>query len=181
MNIFYLDRSAEKAAEMLIDKHVVKMVLETAQLLCTAHRYLDGENGIKLSAAGRRLQIWTHPDSLYEKILYKATHFNHPCAIWARETNENYEWLYDYFVAVSNEYKKRFGKTHLSWSKLGDILQDPPQNIQLGPFIEPAQAMPAIYQYDGDSVVAYRKYYESEKLALGTDKDRDRYFKLSEA
>ncbi len=179
MNIFYLDENPQKAAEMLIDKHVVKMVLETAQLLSTAHRVLDGEHGYKMSANNRRLQTWTMSDPEVDAKLYKATHFNHPCSIWARESLENYDWLYEYFEALSKEYTKRFGKTHLSWAKLGDILAIPPQNALLEPFTEPPQAMPAEYHVEGDSIEAYHKYYQAEKLQLGTQKDFARYVELS--
>ena len=176
MNIFYLDNDPQKAAEMLIDKHVVKMVLESAQLLCTCHRIVDGQHGYKISAAGRRLQTWTHPDPEMEEKLYKSQHFNHPCSIWLRESTEHYEWLYKHFKALSDEYTKRYGKTHLSWTKLGEILAVPPWSIELTPFKEPPQAMPEEYQVKGNSIIAYRRYYEGEKLALGGQKDKERYY-----
>ena len=47
MNIFYLHENPEICAEYHCDKHVVKMILETAQMLSTAHRIIDGELGAK--------------------------------------------------------------------------------------------------------------------------------------
>ena len=178
MNIFYLDKDPVKSAHMLIDKHVVKMVLESAQLLSTCHRVLDGEHGYKVSPAGRKLQIWTHPDPIMEKTLYKASHFNHPCSVWLRESTEHYEWLYKHFKALSDEYTKRYGKIHLSWTKLGELLAVPPWNIELTPFKEPPQAMPTKYQIKGDSLKSYYNYYITEKLIIGTIKDKERFYRL---
>lgn len=179
MNIFYLHTDPYRAAEMLIDKHVVKMVLESAQLLCTCHRVLDGEHGYKLSAAGRRLQTWTHPDPKMEAELYKSQHFNHPCSLWLRESVENYNWLYQHFKALSEEYTKRYKKVHLSWVKLEHILKNPPKNIPQVPFTEPAQAILPAYKVNGDPIEAYHRYYIGEKLQLGTEQDRIRYWNLS--
>ena len=78
MNIFYLSNDPEKAAKMMYNKHVVKMILETAQLLCTAHIVHEGNNA---------------------NVPYKATHKNHPSAIWARQSADNYEWLYFHMLA----------------------------------------------------------------------------------
>ena len=86
MNIFYLDKDPKKCAEMHCDKHVVKMILEYAQLLSTAHRVLDGNE-------------WADHVGLY-----KATHKNHPSAIWARESAGNYFWLNKLFQELCKEY-----------------------------------------------------------------------------
>ena len=72
MNIFYIDKDPIKAAQMACDKHVVKMILETAQLLCTAHRVIDGVD----------LQM---NSLLEETTMYRATHINHPSTKWVRE------------------------------------------------------------------------------------------------
>ena len=175
MNIFYLDTDPAKAAEMQIDKHVVKMVLESAQLLCTCHRVLDGEHGYKVSAAGRRLQTWTHPDPVKEATLYKSQHFNHPCSLWLRESVENYNWLYEHFIALGEEYTRRYNKTHLSITKLKDILKEPPKNIPQVPFTEPKQATLPEYYIEGNPIEGYHKYYQAEKLPLGNENDRKRY------
>lgn len=176
MNIFYLHSDPRIAAQMQTNKHVVKMILESAQLLCTAHRVLDGEHYIDASS-GRKLQRWRHPR--YETELYQATHFNHSCAIWVRESSENYYWLYAHFVELSQEYKKRYGKVHASYTKLKDILSLLPVNIPIGPFTEPAMAMPEQYIKRGDPIGSYRAYYEAEKLI--EEIDIKRYYAVSAA
>jgi hypothetical protein len=176
MNIFYLHKDPNKAAEAMINKHVVKMILESAQLLSTAHRVLDGKEVIKLSANNRRMKRWEHPDPILEEQLYKSTHINHPSAIWARESNQNYQWLYEHFIALNNEYKKRYGKNHLSVIKLQDVLKVLPQNIPSGPFTEPTPAMPDQYKKENNSLMSYHSYYVAEKLRLGTDEDRSRFY-----
>ena len=89
MNIFYLHYDTKKCAEMHVDKHCVKMILEYAQLLSTAHRVLDGRESITLSLSGRKKKVWTIDDHR-NNVLYSATHINHPSAIWVRQSLENY-------------------------------------------------------------------------------------------
>jgi hypothetical protein len=88
MNIFVLDECPIKAAQMQCDKHVVKMILETAQLLCSI--FPNGEAP------------------------YKRTHYNHPCAKWTREKAQNYYWLIVHGQALCEEYAHRYGKYHKS-------------------------------------------------------------------
>jgi len=151
MNIFYLDKDINKAAEYHNDKHCVKMILEYAQLLCTAHRELDGDNA--------------------NENLYKSTHKNHPSAKWVRESLWNYVWLYRHWVAMNDEYKLRYNKTknHMSFDKLNDILKNPPKNIPLAKIgTLPTPAMPDYCKIDGDVVASYRKYYINEKKDIAT-------------
>lgn len=169
MNIFYLHSDPRIAAQMQTNKHVVKMILESAQLLCTAHRVLDGEDYIDASS-GRKLQHWRHPT--YDSELYIATHFNHPCAIWTRMSKENYDWLYKHFVALNEEYTKRYGKVHATYIKLENIISFSPDNIIVGLFTEPVMAMPDKYIKRGDPVGSYRAYYEAEKLSDPQDIER---------
>ena len=176
MNIFYLDKSPEKAAQMQIDKHVVKMVLESAQLLSTCHRTVDGEHYIDASS-GRKLQKWRMADSKLDNIIYKATHFNHPCSKWLRESKANYDWLYQHFAALAKEYKKRYGKDHLSYTKLRKVLANAPTNLPDKGFTSPALAILDKYKVD-DAVQSYRNYYEGEKLELGKTEDKERYWRL---
>lgn len=152
MNVFFLDYSTEKCAEYHNDKHCVKMILEYAQLLSTAHRVLDGDDSIS--------------------VVYKATHKNHPSAIWARDNSSNYQWLYRLFVNLSHEYTYRYDKVHLSYKKLKDILCYNPANIAQGEFTEPTPAMPDHCKIPGDSLSSYRKYYLEEKLHLANWKNR---------
>lgn len=174
MNIFYVSNNPVQAAQVLIDKHVVKMALESAQLLCTCHRVVDGIHYID-SSSGRRLQKWKHPDPILDEQLYKSQHFNHPCSIWLRESKANYEWLYTHFIALGQEYEKRYGKKHASIVKLADLLRVAPKNIPDVPFTEPAQAVLEQYKFKGHPIIAYQNYYIGEKLPLGNDKDKERF------
>ena len=93
MNIFYIDESPVQAARWMVDKHVVKMILESAQLLSTAHRVLDGMEVIVVNPdTNRKGKRWILPDAREGK-LYKATHMNHQSAIWCRESIQNYKCL----------------------------------------------------------------------------------------
>lgn len=170
MNIFYLHEDPVIAAKMQTNKHVVKMILESAQLLSTAHRVLDGEHYID-SSSGRKIQRWRLPEEK-ENILYKATHFNHPCALWTMESIENYKWLYKHFLALSEEYNLRYNKQHKSWVELREILSFTPVNIPLRKFTTPALAMPEEYVRGRNAVDAYRAYYEAEKLKEQEDINR---------
>lgn len=157
MNIFYLHENPVKAAWMMCDKHVIKMILETAQMLSTAHRILDGAD---------------YPS------LYKATHKNHPSTIWARETSENYYWLADHFHALNEEYRYRYGKDHLSYTKLYDILRKKPKNIRRAGMTPMPQCMPEQYKVESNSVQAYRNYYQGEKagFAKWTRREQPEWF-----
>ena len=72
MNVFYVDKHPVKAAEQMCDKHIVKMILESAQLLCTCHRVQDGTEYYDKTANGRKIKRWRHPNDNLEPILYKA-------------------------------------------------------------------------------------------------------------
>jgi len=109
MNIFYLSHDPVQAAKYQYNKHVVKMILETAQLLCTAHH-----------------ELGTNID-----IPYKATHKNHPSAIWVRSSAEAYMWAYEHMLALGKEYTKRYGKEHLTIAKCRDVLYTLPNGISI--------------------------------------------------
>lgn len=173
MNIFYLDNNPVVAAKAMTDKHVVKMILESAQLLCTAHRVIDGDPVIQYSANGRRLTRYSHPT--LDDVLYKSTHINHPSGVWARESKANYLWLYEHFLALCAEYTHRYNKVHASYDKLGTILSTPPLAIASSPFTPIKLAMPVAYHLS-DPVKAYRYYYASEKLF--SIKDINRYHNI---
>ena len=146
MNIFYLDPHPAIAARQCCDKHVVKMILESAQMLSTAHRVLDKNNN---------------------ELLYKEAHKNHPSTKWVRESHLNYQWLYAHFVALGEEYTARYGKVHMSIAKLKSFLKYPPKRIPLKLFSEPPQCMPDIYKQER-SVDAYRAYYMGDKANFAT-------------
>ena len=128
MNIFYLNRDPKIAAIEHSDKHCVKMILEYAQMLCTAHRELDG-------------------DEIADKLfMYKRTHLNHPSTVWTRENKKHYDWLYDLFAALCEEYNKAFK--------------------------QPPQCMPDKYKCK-DSIIAYQKFYLGEKAHFSKWKKRE--------
>ena len=155
MNIFYFDECPVVSAEAQPDKMLVKMPLETAQMLCTAHRALDGDE---------------YAD---EHGLYKEAYKNHPCTIWARESRGNYEWLYIHFLALAMEYTYRYGKEHLSYTKLHEPLEKHPDNINKGDMTPLAQAMPDEYKND-NPIVAYRDYVIHEKHYAKWEKNREK-------
>ena len=165
MNIFYLDRDPVTAAQAMTDKHVVKMILESAQLLSTAHRVLDGTATIQLSKSGARLTRYAHTND----VLYKSTHINHPSAIWVRTSSSNYEWLYRHFCALCDEYTRRYNKVHATDLRLRSVLATPPTNLTNSQHTLMPCAMPEQYIIAGDPVTSYRMYYLREKLHLQSD------------
>jgi hypothetical protein len=161
MNIFYLDKDPKKCAEMHLDKHVVKMIIEYAQLMSTAHRILDGEEYTDLTANGRRIKRWRLNDNR-EGRLMKASHINHPSGIWTRASNSNYIWLFNMWWCLLTEYTHRYGKVH-SCARLLNDLMVLPKNISEGPFTEPTPAMPDDRKIPGDSLKSYHQYYIHNK------------------
>jgi len=171
MNIFYLDNDVTTCAEMHVDKHCVKMILEYAQLLSTAHRYLDGILSVGLSKSGRKQQRYVLSDDR-EHILYSATHINHPSAIWVRQSEQNYRWLFSLFCELLKEYTYRYGKLH-ACERLVTTLGRPPKNIDMDkPFTEPTPAMPDHYKVAGDSIQSYKNYYLGDKTRMFSWKNR---------
>lgn len=145
MNIFYLHHVPDFAAKLHCDQHVVKMVIECAQLLSTAHHVAGSAT----------------PE------MYNATHINHPCAIWVRKCHYNYDWVYTLYQALSHEYTKRYGRIHKS-SKLMDCLLNLPNGISFAEIDTiPPQCMPEQYQNSNKTqahcVSAYRTFYVMDK------------------
>jgi len=165
MNIFAVDNDPRIAATNLVDKHVVKMILETAQLLCTAHRVLDGTHYTGKTKNGRNIKRWRMEDPQDDMRLYQATHVNHPSAAWARACGGNYQWLYHHFQSLLLEYNHRYGKYHKCMD-LWDHLSLSPRNIPKGHVQEFAVAMPDEYKVSGDPVQSYRNYYKHGKAHL---------------
>lgn len=145
MNIFVLHKSPSVSARMLCDKHVVKMILETAQLLSTAWNICEPSHGMKL---------------------YKTTHKNHPCSIWARETAGNYSWLVKHYIELDCEYTVRYGKHHKSGSLMVNLIHVPP-SLKSKPEMTPfCICMPEEYKIDNDPVKSYRNYYNKAKASF---------------
>lgn len=167
MNIFALDPSPVLAAQMMCDRHVVKMILESAQLLSTAHRVLDGT---LITKPRKHYQL---PDSR-EGALYKATHINHPSAVWARAHCENYAWLCSHFEALLDEYTYRYDKVHACARLLPD-LRILPHNMRLDDTsykFEFSVAMKDEYKVGDNPVEMYRHYYRTAKKGIATWKRR---------
>lgn len=183
MNIFFLSANPVEAARSHLDKHVVKMILEYAQLLSTAHRVIDGKETIVLSKSGRKKKVWQLDDER-DSLLYAATHINHPSAIWARQNKLNYDYLYALFVATCDEYTYRYGKVHLTDSKLRNLLKEFPKNIkdtdtnQSQVWHGPTPAMPDECKVAGDHLASYRKYYIDKKadMAMWTNREPPEWF-----
>lgn len=140
MNIFVVDSDPKIAATMLCDRHVSKMILESAQMLtAVADRY-------------------GYP------ILYKVSHKNHPCTLWAGDRYANWRWLIDHALEMEQEKIRRTGTGHISAEVIrwyADNSYGPPKdNLPMTPF---AQAMPDQYRNSLDPVKAYRTYYLEEK------------------
>jgi hypothetical protein len=146
------------------------MILEYAQLLCTAHRVLDGDQWTDRTANGSRIKRWSHPK--LDDVLYKATHVNHPSAVWVRQSRQNYLWLYKLFNSLCYEYSYRYGKRHLCDTKLSLTLSQSPDNIPDVDFTEPTPAMPDKYK-KLSSIASYRLYYIKDKMHLASWTKRD--------
>lgn len=172
MNIFFLDENPIKSARYLCNKHVCKLVVESAQLLCTCH-HITGS-----------LIDNTYPDLPLK--FYKLTHKNHPCSKWLRENKDNYEWLSLHALALCEEYTYRYNKVHasmplISWlvnnvprirlwryqNYVNGLLEEndcPVADYMLGIYYvtRPPQCMPDQYKKD-DVIQAYRNYYKLDK------------------
>ena len=171
MNIFYLHEDPIQNAKWHIDKHIVKMPIEYAQLMSTAHRLLDGEMYLGKTAIGRNIKRWRLHDER-EDILYKASHINHPSAIWVRESIENYFQMYKLYMAVLAEFTNRYGKIHGS-SKPSIALIRPPKNIPMVKGTQLPQCMPEICKVKNNPILAYRNYYIVEKNSFASWKNRE--------
>ena len=171
MNIFYLHEDPVQNAKWHIDKHIVKMPIEYAQLMSTAHRLLDGEMYLGKTAIGRNIKRWRLHDER-EDILYKASHINHPSAIWVRESIENYFQMYKLYMAVLAEFTNRYGKVHGS-SKPSIALIRPPSNIPMVKGTQLPQCMPEICKVKNNPILAYRNYYIVEKNSFASWKNRE--------
>ena len=153
MNIFYLHKNPEEAAKYQYNKHVVKMILESAQILCTVHHKYMGDD---------------------VDVPYKPTHRNHPSTLWAGQSAQNYEWLYRHFIALCGEYEKRYGKEHLSYTKCKDKVNMLPGGMLETGLTDIPQCMPDEYK-DDCSVQAYWNYYINGKKEIANLKTETLY------
>jgi len=172
MNIFYIDENPVQAAQWMVDRHVVKMILESAQLLSTAHRLLDGEEYEGKTATGRKAKRWKLHDAR-EDVIYSATHINHPSCVWTRSSVENYNWLVDHFFALMDEYTYRYDKEHKCFGELSYQLQSPPKNMPQYDKTPMLCAMADEYIISDNPVINYRNYYKNGKQHLFSWKRRE--------
>ncbi|MES1914494.1 MAG: hypothetical protein MHM6MM_006557 [Cercozoa sp. M6MM] len=171
MNLFYIFRCPKKSAQFLCDKHVVKMIVETAQLLSTAHH----------------AHATASTDKEFLKKIYRKTHLNHPSAVWVRQSAKHYRWAYRHFCALMDEYTARYQKRHAS-ERLRDVLSEVPAAISsVKTWTPPPKAMPDHIKDIPrlNTVAAYRKYYQEKakndwfKYARG--REPPAFLELSEA
>ena len=172
MNIFVLDTDPVTAAQQQCDKHVVKMIVESAQMLSTAHRLLDGNVQVKekyvrgsLPARWRKVRVWNLDNPTMENTLYLVAHAKHPCTLWTMESSCNYEWHYQHFIALCDEYTYRYEKVHATDTKLRHLLKQHPINIPKGGMTQFALAMKAHPEcmFTDNPVKSYRMFYETKK------------------
>jgi len=164
MNLFILDTDPDAAARLQCDKHVVKMIVESGQMLSTAHRMLDGIEIRKPSKSGKtNVRYWRLHDKR-EDILYKAVHMNHPCTQWTMESTTNYGWHLVHFVALCDEYTYRYGKVHKT-SELIPYLMELPRNIKEAPLTPFRLAMGSNPEcmFPEDPVKSYRMFYQTKQ------------------
>ena len=170
MNIFVLDNDPKLAAQYQCDKHVVKMIVESAQMLSTAHRVLDGKlqvvtrNSIT-TGRSRKAKVWTLDNPTFESHLYDACYVNHPCTQWTMESSDNYMWHQMHFDWLCTEYSHRYGKIHATDKLLKFLLTIPPKNIYSGPMTKFRLAMgsnPECIDY-WDPVGSYRAFYRTKQ------------------
>lgn len=147
MNIFFLSYNTRLCALYHVDKHVVKMILETAQILCTALYLTTGEQ--------------------YE---YKPTHTKHPSVLWVTESIENYQWLYRLGIELCKEYTYRYNKIHKTQRVILSLPLEPA--LPDIPFTPPYLAMPIECKTSDDAVTSYRCYYKHSKSYMFSWKNR---------
>lgn len=195
MNIFFLSRDVEEAARSMIDKHIVKMPTESAQMLSSAHRVLDGEfihyEYWDERDRTRKKKMWVLPDEeivMHYKLdkeyarlrptykhprgfaLYSPTHVTHPSCAWTMEGEEQYQWHYQLTRAMLDEYTHRYGKKH-GVERVMELLATPPKNIPTAAWSDPPLAMPDKYKTT-DHVESYRQFYVAEKASFARWKNR---------
>jgi hypothetical protein len=144
VNVFAVDRDPVRAARALCDRHVVKMTLETAQILCTAASTRFGH-----------------------RTPYRPTHANHPCVAWAVATRGNWDWLVRHGLALADEYRRRYGRVHPSRAVIARMARRGPPRSQTRRRQPFAQTMPDRYR-GPDPVAAYRRFYVGEKARFAT-------------
>ena len=148
MNIFILDNDMSKNVEFYVNKHIVKMPLESVQILSTVVRLSGIDAG------------------------YKITHVNHPCVKWANNSLSNWRWLKELVYYLNEEWQYRYDHTnnHKSYEKLLTLPEPNINDIGLTPF---AICMDNDSKINNNPVECYRKYYNTQKRHLFDWKKRN--------
>ena len=152
MNIFVLDEDPTLAAIYQCDKHISKMIVETAQMLSTNIRLTNGNTSISK-------EFERHLKDPNRKEIYKVSYQNHPCTIWARKTKGNFLWLKKHGLALCDEYNYRYEKIHGSYPIIASCRSD---TIPVGELTKFELCMPDIYKQE-NAVEAYRNLYAFDK------------------
>lgn len=189
MNLFILDLDPVSAAQQQCDKHVPKMIVESAQMLSTAHRMLDGQETRRPSKSGKTMvryyDLYLGADDLEAELLYyKAVHHKHPCTQWTMRSDSNYRWHHDHFCALCDEYTYRYGKVHKTDRLLRGPLWALPRNIKTGPLTPFELAMKSNPECIalGDPVEAYQAFYQTKQhrfKMVWTKRDVPEWFKYA--
>lgn len=183
MNIFYLDRNHKTNVSMYVDSHVSKMNLEYSQMLSTCKRVLDSINEEVINPlTNKKETISKLPEETisfdYETkqfiinrvLCYKATHHNHPCNVWIRESKAHFNFLQELAFELSQEFTFRYKKIHKSSLVSSSIkVSNFPTNQWLR---DPPQAIPDVFKVKDDCIQAYRNYYKFGKLHLANWSNR---------
>jgi len=159
MNIFMLDSNMDKCVQYHCDKHIVKMPLETTQMVCTISHKVAPLSGLSPP--------------------YLPVHAKHPCTLWGGMNKRNFTWLWWFGVALCAEYEYRYGRKHACVDVLYDIACQCWNDLPDGEYTDPPQAMPDEYK-DPDVIQAYRKYYYYEKSRFAKWTKRPRPFFMEE-
>lgn len=157
MNIFFLDKTPYYSAVYLHDVHLRKMIIEYAQILSTV----------------------LHKNNAAVDDIYKSTHKNHPCVLWAGESSDNYRWLKSCALSACFEYEYRFNKTHATYKVMDIIYDQPIPVIKHCGFTDPPLCMPDEYKVTS-YVQSYRQYYFYEKQFDKNGKFIGKYTKREE-
>ena len=178
MNRFRIEETPSACAKSHCDKHVVKMIVEEAQMLSTAHRILDGKLKLVQSTDSRGDPVFLKSgkprmkkkwdlhegrgDKEGDKVMYNAVHMAHPCTIWSSQSLGNYRWAYSLFEHLCEEYTHRYGKEHATQTRLLEPLARAPENIskvfKVGKMPIAMGAAPECIDEE-DVIGSYRKFY----------------------
>ena len=167
MNIFVLSDLPQEAAEYHCNKHVLKLLLESAQMLCTAHWISHLHQGGKAVSDFKRTrdaQAWLFNNvPVTDQPPWKMSHINHPCSVWTRESTDNYRWHSQLGLALCDEYTRRYGKVHKSTGVHQWLSNNEPRLLSSNRTPHPQCVPDDCKTHPGDPVTAYQQYYNRYK------------------